>query len=50
VVQKLRFGHVGRAASLAFPTQNTYRYEIAHLGAIANCIDLLKAFCETEFE
>jgi len=46
----MRFGHVGRAASLAFPTQNTYRYEIAHLGAIANCIDLLKAFCETEFE
>ncbi|MEH2351544.1 MAG: M42 family peptidase [Nostoc sp.] len=46
----LKFGHVARAACLAFPTQNTHGYEIAHLGAIANCIDLLKAFCETEFE
>ncbi|MEH2391460.1 MAG: M42 family peptidase [Nostoc sp.] len=46
----MKFGHVGRAACLAFPTQNTHGYEIAHLGAIANCIDLLKAFCETDFE
>ncbi|MEH2286655.1 M42 family metallopeptidase [Nostoc sp.] len=46
----MKFGHVGRAACLAFPTQNTHGYEITHLGAIANCIDLLKAFCETEFE
>ncbi len=46
----MKFGHVGRAACLAFPTQNTHGYEIAHLGAIANCIDLLKAFCENEFE
>ncbi|MDZ8051341.1 MAG: M42 family metallopeptidase [Aulosira sp. ZfuVER01] len=46
----MKFGHVGRAACLAFPTQNTHGYEIAHLGAIANCIDLLTAFCETEFE
>lgn len=45
----MKFGHVGRAACLAFPTQNTHGYEITHLGAIANCIDLLKAFCETEF-
>ncbi|ACC84065.1 M42 family metallopeptidase [Nostoc punctiforme] len=45
----MKFGHVARAACLAFPTQNTHGYEIAHLGAIANCIDLLKAFCETEF-
>jgi putative aminopeptidase FrvX len=43
----MKFGHVGRAACLAFPTQNTHGYEIAHLGAIANCINLLKAFCET---
>ncbi|MBD0314483.1 MAG: M42 family peptidase, partial [Microcoleus sp. T3-bin5] len=35
----MKFGHVGRAACLAFPTQNTHGYEIAHLGAIANCID-----------
>lgn len=46
----MKFGHVARAACLAFPTQNTHGYEIAHLGAIANCIDLLKAFCETEFD
>ncbi|MHC5765580.1 MAG: hypothetical protein ACYTXI_08100 [Nostoc sp.] len=45
-----KFGHVGRATCLAFPTQNTHGYEIAHLGAIANCINLLKAFWETEFE
>ncbi|MEH2193041.1 MAG: M42 family peptidase [Nostoc sp.] len=46
----MKFGHVARAACLAFPTQNTHGYEIAHLGAIANCMDLLKAFCETDFE
>ncbi|HEY9803306.1 MAG TPA: M42 family metallopeptidase [Leptolyngbyaceae cyanobacterium] len=46
----MKFGHVGRAACLAFPTQNTHGYEIAHLGAIANCINLLKAFCETDFD
>ncbi|MBD2198905.1 MULTISPECIES: M42 family metallopeptidase [Calothrix] len=46
----MKFGHVGRAACLAFPTQNTHGYEIAHLGAIANCIDLLTAFCLTEFD
>ncbi|MBD2342690.1 M42 family metallopeptidase [Anabaena subtropica] len=46
----MKFGHVGRAACLAFPTQNTHGYEIAHLGAISNCINLLKAFCETEFD
>ncbi len=46
----MKFGHVPRAACLAFPTQNTHGYEIAHLGAIANCIQLLRSFCETEFE
>lgn len=46
----MKFGHVGRAACLAFPTQNTHGYEIAHLGAIANCIILLKAFCESNFD
>ncbi|PMB42844.1 peptidase M42 [Fischerella thermalis CCMEE 5205] len=44
----MKFGHVARAACLAFPTQNTHGYEIAHLGAIANCIDLLQVFCETQ--
>ncbi|AFY79171.1 MAG: M42 family metallopeptidase [Hydrococcus sp. C42_A2020_068] len=43
----MKFGHVARAACLGFPTQNTHGYEIAHLGAIANCITLLKTFCQT---
>ncbi len=46
----MKFGHVARAACLSFPTQNTHGYEIAHLGAIANCIYLLKAYCQTEFD
>ena len=46
----MKFGHVARAACLAFPTQNTHGYKIAHLGAIANCANLLKAFCESEIE
>jgi putative aminopeptidase FrvX len=46
----MKFGHVARGACLAFPTQNTHGYEIAHLGAIVNCIKLLQVFCETEFE
>ena len=45
----MKFGHVSRAACLSFPTQNTHGYEIAHLGAIANCIDILCAYCETDF-
>jgi putative aminopeptidase FrvX len=46
----MKFGHVARAACLSFPTQNTHGYEIAHLGAIANCIQLLNAYCKTEFD
>ncbi len=46
----MKFGHIPRGACLAFPTQNTHGYEIAHLGAIANCIKLLTVFCETEFD
>ena len=42
----MKFGHVSCAACLSFPTQNTHGYEIAHLGAIANCIDILKSYCE----
>jgi putative aminopeptidase FrvX len=42
----MKFGHVARAACLSFPTENTHGYEIAHLGAITNCIDVLQAFCE----
>jgi len=45
----MKFGHVSRAACLSFPTQNTHGYEIAHLGAIANCIDILCGYCETDF-
>jgi putative aminopeptidase FrvX len=44
----MKFGHVARAACLAFPTQNTHGYEIAHLGAIANCCHLLSLFCQTQ--
>ncbi|MEM9769059.1 MAG: M20/M25/M40 family metallo-hydrolase [Cyanobacteria bacterium P01_D01_bin.71] len=38
-------GHVPKAACLSFPTQNTHGYEIAHLGAIAYCIDILEQYC-----
>ncbi len=44
----MKLGHVARAACLAFPTQNTHGFEIAHLGAIAACAHLLQIFCETE--
>jgi len=46
----MKFGHVARAACLSFPTQNTHGYEIAHLGAIKNCIHLLQAYCQSESE
>ena len=42
----MKFGHVSRAACLSFPTQNTHGYEIAHLGAIEHCIEVLSAYCE----
>ena len=41
----MKFGHVARAACLSFPTENTHGYEIAHLGAIANCIIILHNYC-----
>ncbi|MGL5064767.1 MAG: M42 family metallopeptidase [Microcoleus sp.] len=41
----MKFGHVARAACLAFPTQNTHGFEIAHLGAIDNCTHILEAYC-----
>lgn len=46
----MKFGHVSRAACLSFPTENTHGYEIAHLGAIANCIHILKSYCQTKFD
>jgi len=41
----MTFGHVPKAACLSFPTHNTHGYEIAHLGAIAHCIDILTQYC-----
>ncbi|MCU0570765.1 MAG: M42 family peptidase [Oculatellaceae cyanobacterium Prado106] len=41
----MKFGHVARAACLGFPTQNTHGYEIAHLGAIARCVEVLQDYC-----
>ena len=43
----MKFGHVARAACLGFPTQNTHGYEIAHLGAITNCLKILISYCST---
>jgi putative aminopeptidase FrvX len=42
----MKYGHVPRAACVGFPTQNTHGYEIAHLGAISNCIEILEAVCQ----
>jgi putative aminopeptidase FrvX len=42
----MKFGHIAKAACLGFPTQNTHGYEIAHLGAIANCTSILQAYCQ----
>jgi len=42
----MKMGHVSRAACLGFPTQNTHGYEIAHLRAIAHCLELLQVFCK----
>lgn len=33
-----KYGFAGRAACIAFPTQNTHGYELAHLGAMENCV------------
>lgn len=41
----MQFGHVPKAACLSFPTQNTHGFEIAHLGAIANCTEILAEYC-----
>ena len=46
----MKFGHVSRGACLSFPTENTHGYEIAHLGAIANCISILQAYCTSPIE
>lgn len=41
----MKSGHVARAACLGFPTQNSHGYEIAHLGAIVNCVEVLRTYC-----
>ena len=43
----MKFGHVPKAACLSFPTDNTHGFEIAHLGAISACADVLVALCES---
>ncbi|NEP17216.1 MAG: M42 family metallopeptidase [Leptolyngbya sp. SIO4C1] len=40
----MKFGHIPKGACLSFATQNTHGYEIAHLGAIENCLKLLLAY------
>jgi len=45
----MKEGHVPRAACLGFPTLNTHGYEIAHLGAIANCVEVLDGLCQESF-
>jgi len=42
----MKFGHVARAACLSFPTQNTHGYEIAHLGAIVHCAQVLASYAQ----
>ncbi|MGK7929826.1 MAG: M42 family metallopeptidase [Microcystaceae cyanobacterium] len=42
----MKFGHIARGACLSFPTQNTHGYEIAHLDAIANCLNILLAYLQ----
>ncbi|MEO0541348.1 MAG: M42 family peptidase [Cyanobacteria bacterium P01_A01_bin.105] len=43
----MKFGHVPKAACLSFPTENTHGYEIAHLGAIANCLNVLTQWIQS---
>ncbi len=39
-----KYGLVGRAGCIGFPTQNSHGYEIGHLGAMENCAKLLAEF------
>jgi putative aminopeptidase FrvX len=43
----MKEGHVARAACLGFPADNTHGYEIAHLGALEACFQILEAYCRT---
>ncbi|MGH8559874.1 MAG: M42 family metallopeptidase [Methylococcales bacterium] len=42
----MKSGHVAKAACLAFPTDNTHGYEIAHLDAIVRCFRILERYCQ----
>ena len=42
----MKNGHVPRAACLAFPTDNTHGFEIAHLGALEGCMLTLLSYLE----
>lgn len=42
----MKSGHVAKAACLSFPTDNTHGYEIAHLGSIEGCFQILERFCQ----
>lgn len=44
----MKFGHVAKGACLSFPTQNTHGYEIAHLDAIANCLEILARYLQPD--
>jgi len=39
-----KYGLAGRVAALAFPTENTHGCEIAHLGSLLNCAQVLAAY------
>lgn len=41
----MKSGHVAKAACLAFPTDNTHGYEIAHIDAIESCFRILERYC-----
>jgi len=40
----MKAGHVPKAACLGFPADNTHGYEIAHLGALEACYQLLQTY------
>lgn len=43
----MKWGHVARAACLGFPADNTHGYEIAHLGALEACYQILLGYCHS---
>jgi putative aminopeptidase FrvX len=40
----MKAGHVPKAACLGFPADNTHGYEIAHLGALEACYQILQTY------